>query len=213
MKNWELILAEAGITLTDEQKTRVAPAMLENYRTIADYNNVVSKRDELQTSLGTVQTELDKFKEMKPEDLQAQITTLNQTLESERNERKRVDARRDLEGRVDAFLGKTENGKKVYEFVNEITAKSIRNSILETLDKEESKGKSIDEVFKGLTTDAEGNAIQNILVNGQKKGKFTDTKGGNNGGNGGMSLKDMTYEERVQLKRTDPELYASLRNR
>lgn len=56
MKNIEQILAEIGIELTDEQKTKINEAVKENYKTITDYNKQVSK-------LQTAETDRDAYKQ------------------------------------------------------------------------------------------------------------------------------------------------------
>ena len=43
MKNFETILSENGVTLTDEQKTAITTAMGENYKPIADWQKQVDK--------------------------------------------------------------------------------------------------------------------------------------------------------------------------
>ena len=55
----------------------------ENYKAVADYNKVVEKRDELQTSLNSVQTELGKFKDVNVDDLQKQVGDLTKKLEDQ----------------------------------------------------------------------------------------------------------------------------------
>ena len=43
MKNFETILSENGITLTDEQKTAITKAVGENYKAITDWQKQVDK--------------------------------------------------------------------------------------------------------------------------------------------------------------------------
>lgn len=172
MKNILTILSEAGVELTEEQKETVNKVVLENYKTIEDYNGVVEKRDGLQKSLDDVQGKLQEFEKIDIEDLQGQIRTLTTDLQAEKDARV-ADARKiELEKSVDTFL----SDKK---FVNDLTAKSIRGQLMEVLDQDAAKGKSIDDLFKGLITDDEGKELENILVSEaeQNKAKFTRPAG------------------------------------
>ena len=45
MKNFEKILADAGIELTEEQKATIKKEVSENYRTISDYEKQVRKTE------------------------------------------------------------------------------------------------------------------------------------------------------------------------
>lgn len=211
MQNYEQILSELGIEIPEEKKAELKKKMADNYKAVSDYNNVVKKRDEYKTSLDDVQTKLNAFKDVDVEDLKTQISTLTSDLQAEKDARA-ADARKvQQESTVSEFL----NGKK---FVNPITEKAIRQSLIEELDKDSAKGKSIEEIFKGLVTDAEGNDIPNILIDEkqqqaqQQRAKFTATFAGS--GNGGTytkaDLKKMSLDERIRLKESDPDLYKQL---
>lgn len=112
MKNIEQILKEAGIEVTDEQKSAVNKAVTENYRTINDYNNQVKKtekaegeRDTLQGQLTDAQetlksfdgVDVDGFKQ-KISDLEAQIKKRDDDAKAEalsREQKKVLDAKLD----------------------------------------------------------------------------------------------------------------------
>ena len=211
MKNILTILAEAGIELTEEQKTTINKTVLENYRTIADYNNATARRDEYKQSLDDVQEKLKGFDGVDVKDLQDRITGLEGELQAEKDAREEDSRRNDREKVVDTYL----NDKK---FVNDITRNSIKKELLEELDKESAKGKSVDDIFTGLITDDDGNQLDNVLVDEKKqemekgKAKFTTSRVGNEGGT--ITKEDfaaMTLDERTKLKDSDPELYKSLR--
>lgn len=80
MKNFETILSESGITLTDEQKTAITKAMAENYKPIADWNKQVDKVNNLTDQLNETKTALSKFDGVDPEALKNDIAALNQKL-------------------------------------------------------------------------------------------------------------------------------------
>ena len=103
--------------------------------------------------------------------------------------------------------------------MNALTAESLRTKLMEELDKDTAKGKSVDDIFKSLVTDAEGKPLQNILLDEQQnkaiqnRAKFT-TKFHKTGGDTGLTKEDfrkMSLDERTELKREDPELYEALR--
>ncbi len=74
MKNIEQILKEAGIEVTDEQKSAVNAAVTENYKTIAEFDKQAKKltaaetdRDAYKGQLDTANETLEKFKDIDPE--------------------------------------------------------------------------------------------------------------------------------------------------
>ena len=80
MKNIETILADLGITITDEQKSSLNKAVAENYKTVADYDKQKDKLTNAEDKVNTLTESLDKFKNVDVDklnqtvsDLQAQI--------------------------------------------------------------------------------------------------------------------------------------------
>lgn len=74
MKNIEQILKEAGIEVTDEQKTAIVAEVGKNYRTSTDYERQTKKlevaeadRDNYKGQLDTANETLEKFKYIDPE--------------------------------------------------------------------------------------------------------------------------------------------------
>lgn len=87
MKNIEQILKDAGIEVTDEQKSAVVGAVKENYKTIADYDKQVKKteaaeadRDAYKGQLDTANETLEKFKDIDPEKHAAEIEKYKQAV-------------------------------------------------------------------------------------------------------------------------------------
>lgn len=189
MKNYEQILQELGIEIPEEKKSDLKKHMADNYRTINDYNNVVAKRDEYKESLETVQGKLDGFKDVDVAELKNQIATLTANLETEKQGRQADALKIERTAVIDEFL-------KDKEFVNPITEKAIRESIMSELEK--GTGKSVDKIFDSLTKDKDGNAVPNILVDKeqqtleQNRARFTQPMG-NNGSvtNGTLTKKDI----------------------
>lgn len=171
MQNYEQFMKELGIEIPEDKKDTLSAKMKENYRSVVDYNKVVEKRDEYKTSLDGVQKKLKNFEGVDVEDLKGQISTLTTQLQDEKNAREKDAARFELEKTVDSFMGEK-------KFVNDITAGSLREKLLEALDADTAKGKSIDDIFKKLISDKDGNQMPNILVDeGGPKPSFTKPMG------------------------------------
>lgn len=212
MQSYEQIFEELGIQIPDEKMSDLRKKMNENYRTKVDYDKVTAKRDEYKASLEDVQVKLDGFKDVDVKELQGKISTLTADLQAEKNARA-ADARKvELEKTVSSFLGEK-------KFVNALTKTAIRNSLLEELDKDTAKGKSIEDIFKGLITDSDGKIVENILVDEnqekarQQAARFTTTfKGTGTGGTMTKAdFKNLSLDDRMKLKQSDPELYNSLK--
>lgn len=212
MKTIHEILKGIGIEIPEDKKESFDKEWKENYRTKAEFENAAKKRDEYKESLEAVQGKLKAFEDIDLEDLNTQIKTLTTDLENEREARKKDEARHVLENTVDSFMGEK-------KFVNSLTAESLRAKLLEELDKDAAKGRSVDDIFTDLITDKEGKPLRNILVDeeqdksNQNKAKFT-TKFYKTGSDSGLTKEDfrkMTLDERTELKREDPELYEALK--
>lgn len=209
MQNIGQILAELGIEVPEDKVITLNAKVVENYRTKADYEKVVAKRDALETELTEVQTTLTELQANagNNEELNAKLTELTKALEDEKQGRAKDLENAERKERISTFLA----DKK---FVNAITEESIKKTMFDKLGDGSSNGVGLDEIFESLTTDKDGNLIPNILVAEEEekdtKPQFT-TKG--SGGNGGkLDLKAMSYDERVKLKNENPELYASLKS-
>ena len=221
MQNYEQILQELGIEVPEEKKAELKKKVGENYRTKADYDKAVEKRDEYKQSLDDVQAKLDGFKDVDVTELRNQISTLTEDLENEKAARA-ADARKvELDKDVTTlFSSLDDKGDKKYEFLNDITADHYRTALLEELEKDSARGKSIEDIFKALITDEDGNQKAGIFVDRdrqkaqQNAARFTQpfNKQGQNGG--GMTKADfraMSLDERIKLKQDHPELDNSLK--
>lgn len=98
MKNIEAILTEAGIELTDEQRTAVTKGVAENYKTVNEFNSKVTKlegeRDSWKDQYTGVKTSLDKFDGVDVDDLKAQIAEQKKKAEeAEKNANEKLAAR------------------------------------------------------------------------------------------------------------------------
>ena len=86
MKNIHEILADFGLEVPADKKTDFDKAWKENYRTKAEYDNAVTKRDEYKTSLDSVNEKLKEFDGVNVEDLKGQITKLQDDLKAKDDE-------------------------------------------------------------------------------------------------------------------------------
>lgn len=98
MKNIEAILTEAGIELTDEQRTAVTKGVAENYKTVNEFTSKVTKlegeRDSWKDQYTGVKTSLDKFDGVDVDDLKAQIAEQKKKAEeAEKNANEKLAAR------------------------------------------------------------------------------------------------------------------------
>ena len=81
MKNFEQILSDAGVELTDEQKTTISKEMGENYKTIADWQKQHDKVQTLETTLRDTQEKLKAFDGVDAEALNGEIAKIKGDLE------------------------------------------------------------------------------------------------------------------------------------
>jgi len=173
MKDIYAILTGIGIEVPEDKKATLDKEWKENYRTIAEFEKAAAKRDEYKTSLDTVQEQLKAFDGVNLEEYKTQIDTLTKQLDDEKTARAADESKHQLDATIDKFMG----GK---QFVNDLTADSVRLKLAEELNKDTAKGRSIDDIFKTIVSDKDGNQIPNILVDpGQQaaeQNKATFTK-------------------------------------
>lgn len=207
MQNYEKILEELGIEIPEDKKADLKKKMSENYKTVADYNKQVEKKDEYKTSLDEVQSKLADLEKEDVDCLKTKITTLTQELADEKEARAKEAKQTELRDKVKDFL----SDKK---FVNAITEDSIRSQMIQKL--EEENGKNAEDVFKELTT-KDGKPIENILVDEKKVPdvkipSFTTKFNSGEQKKGTQKLREMSLDDRMKLKAEDPDYYATLLN-
>lgn len=207
MQNYEKILEELGIEIPEDKKADLKKKMSENYKTVADYNKQVEKKDEYKTSLDEVQPKLADLEKEDVDGLKTKITTLTQELADEKEARAKEAKQTELRDKVKDFL----SDKK---FVNAITEDSIRSQMIQKL--EEENGKNAEDVFKELTT-KDGKPIENILVDEKKVPdvkipSFTTKFNSGEQKKGTHKLREMSLDDRMKLKAEDPDYYATLLN-
>ena len=97
MKNFEQILSDAGVELTDEQKTTISKEMGENYKTVADWQKQHDKVQTLETTLKDTQEKLKAFDGVDAEALNGEIAKLKGDLEQRDKDYQAQSADRDFQ--------------------------------------------------------------------------------------------------------------------
>lgn len=206
MKDFFTILSENGIVIPDDKREALKQAVFANYKSINEYNNVVSKRDEYKMSLDDVTTKLNDAQKNSEdaENLRKQIEQLTGDLTNEKNARA-ADAKRSTRSAT------INNVLKSVKFVNEITEKSIHDQILAELEKED--GRDAATIWETLKKDKDGNDRTDLFEQ-QKPGAvvFTAPKKDDGKARKGIDvLRSMTLDERTAFKRENPDLYNAYR--
>lgn len=118
-----------------------------------------AEKKELETKQETLEKELQTMRDAAPDAdaLNQKITELTTTLEAERKERAEKDERARLDGLVTEFF--TDK-----HFVNTITADAIKAQLVEKLNSDEARGKSISDLFDAIVKDDKGNYKPDILI-------------------------------------------------
>lgn len=217
MKSIYEILSGIGIEIPADKKDAFDSEWKENYRTKAEYDGAVKKRDEYKTALDTVQTKLDGFKDVDVEDLKNKVATLTTDLAAEKAARAKDAEKVEMEKNINSLFGSTdEKGEKVYDFINDITENFYRNALMEELAKDSAKGKSIEDLFKTLITDKDGKQKEGIFFDKQQaqleqgRARFTKPLRGT-GAPAGKKFSEMTLDERIALKNADPAAYERMK--
>lgn len=113
MKNIEQILKDAGVELTEEQKSAVNKAVSENYKTIADYDKQKKKletaetdRDSYKEQLDKANGTLEKFKDMDPEKIDQEVEGYKQAVKDAEEKAQKQIAERDQKDYLKAEFDK-----------------------------------------------------------------------------------------------------------
>lgn len=110
MKNFETILSENGVTMTEEQKTAVTAAVNENYKPIADWQKQVDKVKNLEETVKTTEDALKKFEGVDLDAVNKQVEDLKADLANREAEYQKEIAERDFHDDLKEAIAKA-NGK------------------------------------------------------------------------------------------------------
>ena len=160
-----LILEEMkklGIEITSEMEKKFSGDWVTQFeleRKTKKLTKLEEDNKELEKQCGDLEKELKDLKDSTEdvESLRTKVTELTTTLETERRERADREEQERLTTQVTEFF----EGK---HFVNEITADAIRKTLVEELQKDTAKGRSISDLFDAIVKDDKGEYKPNILI-------------------------------------------------
>ena len=145
----EIEKALAGDWLSESEVSKKLAKM----QVLEDENkDLKEKRDSLEKDLQSM-----KDSASDSDALNQKITDLTNTLEKERKERKEKDEIARLDSLVTDFFADK-------HFVNAITADAIKKQLVETLNSDEARGKSVSDLFDAIVKDEKGNYKPDIIV-------------------------------------------------
>ncbi len=159
MKNVFEIMKEFGIELQEDKKRDFEKVILENYRTISDYEIQAEKLKNAEDKVETLTTNLDKFKDVNVEELNTTITTLRADLEKKDEELTTKLAERDFMDIVKDSIHRAcgKDAEKIMKLMDIETLKASKNQ------KEDVaaaiKAMQEDDVTKGMFGEVESEVI------------------------------------------------------
>ena len=173
MKNIEQILADAGVTVTDEQKVTINKEVKENYKTVNDWQKQVDDNKQLQTTLTDTQEALKKFDGVDADALNKQIADLKADLEKKDSDYQAQIANRDFQDNVKGVIAK-------YKGKNEKAIKALLD--MDSLKASKNQNEDLDKAVKALTEAEDskmlfGESNPEVIGKGDPIGIVT--KGGN----------------------------------
>lgn len=142
MKNIEQILADAGVTVTDEQKATINKEVKENYKTVNDWQKHVDDNKQLQITLTETKEALKKFDGVDAEALNKQIADLKADLEKKDSDYQAQIADRDFQDNVKGVIAK-------YKGKNEKAIKALLD--MDNLKASKNQNEDLDKAVKALT--------------------------------------------------------------
>lgn len=197
-------LKSLGVEITDEIEKALAgdwlsesevSKKLAKMQVLEDENkNLKEKRDSLEKDLQSM-----KDSASDSDALNQKITDLTNTLEKERKERKEKDEIARLDSLVTDFFADK-------HFVNAITADAIKKQLVETLNSDEARGKSVSDLFDAIVKDEKGNYKPDILIDDktfQAQQNRSQIVGNNIGQPDGAKL---SMAELMKLKNQNPDM-------
>lgn len=135
MKNFEQILADNGVELTEEQKTAISKEVAENYKTVADWQKQHDKVENLTEQLNTAKETLKQYEGVDVAAKDKMIADLQEDLAKKDAEHQAQIADRDFNDNVKTaiakFKGKNEKAIKALLNMDELKASKNQNEDLE----------------------------------------------------------------------------------
>lgn len=178
MKNIKTILTEAGIELTDEQIKGIEKSVLENYKTVEEFNSkterLTSERDSFKQQYESAKKSLDSFEGVDVEDLKKQIaeaqTAAKEAEESASARLKERDYMDAVKAQVSGLAFSSNSAKE--HFIAKLAEKK--------LPVENGKLLGFDDYVTAYKTSDEGAIVDKEAA--ESRAKFTDPMQGGGGG-------------------------------
>ena len=129
MKNIFEIMKEYGLEVPEDKKKEFEKAVLDNYKTVSDYETQVEKLKTAEGKVTTLTESLDKFKDVNVEELNSTITTLKTDLANKDHELKEKIADRDFNELLKDSIAsaKGRNVKAITALLDVDTLKTSKN--------------------------------------------------------------------------------------
>lgn len=167
MKNIFELMKEFGLELPEDKQKDFEKAVLDNYKTVSDYNVQADKLKTAEEKVTTLTESLDKFKDVNVEELNQTIATLKTDLENKDKELTDKLAERDfmdiLKDSIHTAKGK--DAERIMKLMDIDTLRSSKNQ------KEDIaaaiKAMQEDDVTKGMFAEAEPEVVGTGSLIGQ----------------------------------------------
>ena len=174
MKNIFEIMKDYGLEVPEDKKKDFEKAVLENYKTAADYEKQTDKVTNLTEQLNETKEAMKKFEGVDPEDLKNQIADLNQKLTDKDTEYQTKLADRDFQDNVKGVIAK-------YKGKNEKAIMALLD--VDTLKASKNQNEDLEKAVKALTEADDskmlfGEAKAQVTGRGNPIGTFTNGGGG-----------------------------------
>lgn len=129
MKNIFEIMKEYGLEVPEDKKKEFEKAVLDNYKTVSDYETQAEKLKTAEGKVTTLTESLDKFKDVNVEELNSTITTLKTDLANKDHELKEKIADRDFNDLLKDSIAsaKGRNVKAITALLDVDTLKTSKN--------------------------------------------------------------------------------------
>ncbi len=155
-------LKSLGVEVTEEVEKALSGDWVSKFemdKKLSKTQELEEKNKELVGKQEALEKELQTMRDSAPDAdaLNQKIAELTTTLETERRERAEKDERARLDGLVTDFFADK-------HFVNTITADAIKAQLVDKLNSDEARGKSISDLFDAIVKDDKGNYKPDILI-------------------------------------------------
>lgn len=155
-------LKSLGVEVTEDVEKALSGEWVSKYemeKKTSKLQKLEEENKELVEKQENLEKELQTMRDVAPDAdaLNQKIAELTTTLETERKERAEKDEKARLDGIVTEFFADK-------HFVNAITADAIKAQLVEKLNSDEARGKSISDLFDAIVKDDKGAYKPDILI-------------------------------------------------